>query len=149
MRALPSLTWQLLPNPASFHALVALCPATMGSDPAPGQWLCLQGFPGTRRCGSLTGAMADRSQLCCTPACQLKGSKGLPHIPGLLLPPCPPPRTAQTFTAVLALGTFVFIPQDRGGGSQPLPAPFSGSICPTPWEQHPSLQAPWKQIRNP
>ena len=68
MPALPSLTWWLLPNPVSFHALVALCPAGMGSDPAPGQGLHLQGFPGTRRCGSLTGAMADKSQLCCTSA---------------------------------------------------------------------------------
>lgn len=75
--ALPNLA--AAPKPASFCALVALSPA--------GQGLCLQGFPGTRQCGSITRAMAERSQVCCTPAWQLNGSKSLPHVPGPLLPP--------------------------------------------------------------
>lgn len=75
--ALPNLA--AAPKPVSFCALVALSPA--------GQGLRLQGFPGTRQCGSITRAMAERSQVCWTPAWQLNGSKSLPHVPGPLLPP--------------------------------------------------------------
>ena len=97
--------------------------------------------------------MADRFQICCTPAWQLKGHKSFPPSPRASAASFhrapPPPLTAQTFTAVLALLAFVFILQDPGGGSQPPLAPFSWSACPALWEQHPCLQAPWKLIGNP
>lgn len=117
MPALPSLTWHLLPNPASFCAFVVLCPAGMGSDAAPGQGLRLQGFPGTRQCGSLTRAMADRSQLCCTPAWLLKGSKSLPHVLGPLLPPhSPTPALLRLSQLCLCLEHLCSPLQDPGRG---------------------------------
>lgn len=81
-----------------------------------------------------------------TPAAEVQRES--PHLLGLCcLIPCP--GTTGIFTDVLALGAFVFFPQDPGRGSQPPLTLFSGAPCPTLWEQHLCLLASWKQVEIP